>query len=136
VDGKVKAPPAVRRMWLVSLSFWDTSQSRPAGAPGRNLSDYNVPSAIACLAEHGKGRVKVETIDLAHASGRREIMPPICARTVSLSLTRRFDTSLDRLAVCHGAVIALHADDREMVTAVAEFGQASFTPMQRVRPRS
>jgi hypothetical protein len=47
MDCKIKAPAAVRRMWLVGLGFCLTSPARVAGASRQFSSKFNRPSAVS-----------------------------------------------------------------------------------------
>jgi hypothetical protein len=56
MDGKIKAPTVVGRMWLVGLDFSTHRRSAPAGASRQFINDFNVPTAIrvqkaSCLIE-------------------------------------------------------------------------------------
>ena len=48
-DGKIKAPPPARRMWLVLLGYLATPGNGLAGASVQRLKEFNAPSAIAPL---------------------------------------------------------------------------------------
>ena len=49
LDGKIKAPPVVGRMWLIGLDFLTHRRSAPAGGSRQFLNDYNIPSAIRAV---------------------------------------------------------------------------------------
>jgi hypothetical protein len=51
MDGKIKAPPPARRMWLVGLWIFGIRPPRPAGAFARNTKIFNAPSAIPVIGE-------------------------------------------------------------------------------------
>jgi hypothetical protein len=51
MDGKIKAPPPARRMWLVGLAIFDIQPIRPAGSSAGNINDFNAPSAIPGIGE-------------------------------------------------------------------------------------
>jgi hypothetical protein len=51
MDGKIKAPPPARRMWLAGLEIFDIQPIPAAGASARNVNDFNVPSAIPRIGE-------------------------------------------------------------------------------------
>ena len=53
MDGKIKAPPAGGRMWLVGLEILGILPSQAAGAFARNTNNFNVTSAI-----HGVRRAR------------------------------------------------------------------------------
>jgi hypothetical protein len=55
MDGKIKAPPPARRMWLVGLEIFDIRAIRLAGAFVRNASNFNVPSAVPRTGESAPG---------------------------------------------------------------------------------
>jgi hypothetical protein len=45
-DGKIKAPTAIERMWLVVQDFSAISRQRAAGSFGNFASNFNAPTAI------------------------------------------------------------------------------------------
>ena len=51
MDGKIKAPPPARRIWLVGLEIFDIQPMRSAGASARNVKSFNGPSAIPVIDE-------------------------------------------------------------------------------------
>jgi hypothetical protein len=53
-DGKIKAPPSARRMWLIGLGFSAIRATPLAGASRRTLNDFNIPSAIARVSRGGR----------------------------------------------------------------------------------
>jgi hypothetical protein len=55
MDGKIKAPPSARRMWLVGLKIFGIQAIRPAGAFHQIANDFNVPSAISLIGESAPG---------------------------------------------------------------------------------
>jgi hypothetical protein len=46
MDGKIKAPPPVGRMWLVGLEIFGVWYTGPAGTFARNTKVFNAPTAI------------------------------------------------------------------------------------------
>jgi hypothetical protein len=55
MDGKIKAPPPARRMWLARLKIFGIWYTPPAGAYARNANDSNTPSAIQGTREGAQG---------------------------------------------------------------------------------
>jgi hypothetical protein len=49
MDGKIKAPTFVGRMWLVGLDFSAHRRSVPAGALSAKINDFNDPSAVSAI---------------------------------------------------------------------------------------
>jgi hypothetical protein len=49
MDGKIKAPPSARRMWLVGLEILAIRAMRSAGAFAKNPKIFNAPSAISVI---------------------------------------------------------------------------------------
>jgi hypothetical protein len=50
-DGKIKAPTVVGRMWLAGLGFFTIAAASLAGASRQFLNHFNIPSAIASVAQ-------------------------------------------------------------------------------------
>lgn len=46
MDGKIKAPTASGRMWVVRLIFLDIQSEPTTSASRQFINDFNVPSAI------------------------------------------------------------------------------------------
>jgi hypothetical protein len=51
MDGKIKAPTVVGRMCLVELGFSTIAAASLAGASRQFLNDFNIPSAVALVAQ-------------------------------------------------------------------------------------